>query len=275
MEKEPKQEIEEVIVIEETISSQDKPNSNENKLSIPVAIIVVGVLIAGAILLSGNRTPGPVNIPVDNNSGTVANSLAPVGKDDRVLGNSNAKLALIMYEDFQCPYCGAISGFMPNNAPLMLALRGQDPNWTPFTPEIINNYVKNGDVLFVYRDFAFLGSESTRAAEAARCAEDQGKFWEYHDYLYGRQNGENQGTFSDQNLKSFAVNLGLNATAFNQCLDSGKHAQEVADSKIEATNAGVNGTPKGYILKDGKIVNTIEGAEPLSTVKPKIEAALK
>ena len=264
MEKEPKQEIEEVIVIEETISSQDKPNSNENKLSIPVAIIVVGVLIAGAILLSGNRTPGPVNIPVDNNSGTVANSLAPVGKDDRVLGNSNAKLALIMYEDFQCPYCGAISGFMPNNAPLMLALRGQDPNWTPFTPEIINNYVKNGDVLFVYRDFAFLGSESTRAAEAARCAEDQGKFWEYHDLIFEKQAG-----LSITSLKQWAGELGLNENDFNKCLDSGKYTNEVNKDASDAQRAGGQGTP--YFIVGNQPVS---GAQPFAAFQAAIESQL-
>ena len=139
----------------------------------------------------------------------------------------------------------------------------------------MNNYVKNEDVLFVYRDWAFLGPESVRSAEAARCAGDQDKFWQYHDYLYAHQNGENEGTFSDPNLKSFAKNLGLNSTTFDQCLDGNKYAQAVADSKDEGTKAGVQGTPKGFILRDGKIVSTIDGAESLSTVKQKIDTALK
>jgi len=76
-------------------------------------------------------------------------------------------------------------------------------------------------------------------------------------------------------LKSFAGELGLNTTTFNQCLDSGKYAQAVADSKTEGTAAGVSGTPKGFILKDGKIVGKIDGAESWTTVKQKLDSALK
>jgi predicted DsbA family dithiol-disulfide isomerase len=77
------------------------------------------------------------------------------------------------------------------------------------------------------------------------------------------------------NLKSFAKTLGLDTASFNQCMDTDKYAKAVADSKAEAYSAGVTGTPKGFILRDGKVVATIDGAEPLSMVKPKIDAALK
>ncbi|MDO8659873.1 MAG: thioredoxin domain-containing protein, partial [Candidatus Parcubacteria bacterium] len=127
----------------------------------------------------------------------------------------------------------------------------------------------------VYRDYAFLGPESVKSAEAARCAGDQEKFWEYHDYLYSHQNGENKGAFADANLKSFAKKIGLDSASFDKCLDDGKYTQAVADAKTEGNTAGVTGTPKGFILKDGQIVATIDGAEPLSSVKPKIDSALK
>ncbi len=245
----------------------------KNNLSVPVAIVVAGVFIAGAILLKGSNPPPSISVPTGDGAG--AATLAPVGKEDRTLGNPNAKVTLVMYEDFQCPYCGAVSGLLQSGAPVIQSLKQRDPTWTPFMPEIINNYVKNGKVFFVFRDWAFLGPESIGAAEAARCAGDQGKFWEYHDYLYSHQSGENQGTFSETNLKSFAKNLGLDTAAFNKCLDGSKYAQAVADSRTEGTKAGVQGTPKGFILKDGKIVSTIDGAEPLSLVKQKIDAALK
>ncbi len=250
--------------------TQNEPHINGSKLSMPMAIIVAGVLIAGAIYFS---SLAPKNTPTNNN-GNTATAITPVGKDDRTLGNPNAKVTLIMYEDFQCPFCGAISGSLKSNSQVIQYLKKGDPNWTPFMPEIMN-YVKNGEVLLVYRDWAFLGEESIKAAEAARCAGDQGKFWEYHDYLYAHQNGENQGGFSDINLKSFAKNLSLNTTTFNKCLDESKYAQAVADSKDEGIKAGVQGTPKGFILKDGKIVATIDGAESLSVVKQKIDTALK
>jgi protein-disulfide isomerase len=81
--------------------------------------------------------------------------------------------------------------------PVMDYLKKADPNWSPSIVGMINDYVKTGKMLFVYRDFPFLGTESFKSAEAARCAGDQGKFWEYHDYLYSHQNGENEGAFSD------------------------------------------------------------------------------
>lgn len=246
---------------------------NNGQKQIAGAIIIVGFLISGAILLKDSKTPS-----VAKNEGIPMTTLAPIGKEDRTLGNPKAKVALVMYEDFQCPFCGAVTGLELNSPamkPVMDYLKKADPKWTPFIPEIINNYVKNGNVLFVYRDFPFLGTESIRASEAARCAEDQGKFWEYHDYLYAHQKGENEGSFSDINLKSFAKKLALDTVNFDKCLDDNKYSQAVTDSKTEATKAGVTGTPKGFILKDGKIFATIDGAESLSTVKEKIESALK
>jgi len=227
---------------------------NNDQKPIVSAIVIAGILIAGAILLKGSKMPAPGNPPANNN-GFPATTLAPVGATDRVIGNPQAKVIFILYEDYQCPFCGKFFVETEQN--------------------IRDSYIKNGNVQFVYRDFAFLGPESSRAAEAAKCAGDQNKFWEYHDYLFTHQNGENQGNFSDPHLKSFAKDIGLNTTDFNKCLDGNKYAQAVADSRTEASNAGVNGTPKGFILRDGKIVSTIDGAEPFTMVKQKIDNALK
>jgi protein-disulfide isomerase len=94
--------------------------------------------------------------------------------------------------------------------------------------QIDENYVDAGKVKFVYWQFAFLGDESKWAAEASECANDQGKFWEYHDYLFDHQGGENQGAFSKENLKDFAATLELDTQAFNECMDSGKYTDIVA-----------------------------------------------
>lgn len=230
---------------------------NKNQNQIVSAIIIAGVLIAGAVLLKGSKAPEQVNAPTptQNTGNVTAAAPAPIGVHDQVLGNPNAKVALVLYEDFQCPFCGRFY----NDSELNLN----------------NTYIKNGQIQLVYRDFAFLGPESVRAAEAARCASDQGKFWDYHDYLFTHQNGENQGNFSDPHLKTFAKDLGLNTTDFNKCLDGNKYAQAVTDSKNEGANAGVNSTPKGFVLVNGKVVSTIDGAEPFVNVKNKIDSALK
>lgn len=242
--------------------------SNKSQQQIAGAIIIAGLIIAGAILLKGNTA-----VDTTDNNGLAKATPAKVGPTDRTMGNPKAKVALILYEDFQCPFCGAISG-LEQDTPLIQSLKQRDPSWTPFMIAV-NEYIKDGKVLFVYRDWAFLGPESIKAAEAARCAGDQGKFWEYHDYLYSHQDGENEGAFSDPKLKSFAKILNLDTSSFDQCLDSNKYTQAVADSRTEGTSAGVSGTPKGFILKNGKVVSIIDGAESGAIVKQKIESALK
>ena len=240
--------------INPNINSGPVQNSPKNQLNLAGAIIVAGVLIAGAIMLRGRAPVAPT--PTAGNGNNIANvQVDPVNKDDRTVGNAGAKVTVIEYADFQCPFCGRF--------------------FSDAGKTINDNYVKTGKVFFVYRDFAFLGPESVKAAEAARCANDQGKFWEYHDYLFSHQNGENKGNFADANLKSFAKTLGLDTTAFNQCLDSGKYTKAVSEETDAGAKAGVQGTPKAFILKNGKLVDTIDGAEPSAMVTPKIDKALK
>ena len=231
---------------------EENNKKNESQKQIAGAIIIAGVIIAGAILLRGNIIPTTAVLPTKP---TPFNVNLKVNADDRVLGSAQAKVAIIMYEDFQCPFCGK--------------------SFNESEINIINTYVKNGDVQFVFRDWAFLGPESTQAALAARCAGDQGKFWEYHSYLFTHQNGENKGAFSDANLKSFAKTLGLNIASFNSCFDSNKYIKAIADSRTKGAAAGVTGTPKGFILKDGKTVDIINGAEPFASIKQKIDNALR
>jgi protein-disulfide isomerase len=105
--------------------------------------------------------------------------------------------------------------------------------------------------------FPFLGDESVLAAEASECAGDQNKFWEYHDYLFSHQGGENQGAFSAENLKKFAAELSLDTTAFNQCMDSGKYKEKVNGEKAFASQLGVESTPS-FLINGTPLV----GAQP-------------
>ncbi len=223
-----------------------------SKLLIPAAIVVAGVIIAGAIMYSGGTKTVPANNKGDNSPPPAVASaeVLKVRAGDYYIGNPGAKVVVVEYGDYQCPFCG---------------------KWfREVEPKIIDQYVKSGKAVFIFRDFAFLGEESIRTAEAARCAGDQNKFWEYHDYLYGHQQGENQGAFSDANLKQFAGALKLNMTAFNSCFDSGKYKQAVNSQTAEGKTVGVNGTPATFI--NGAIVS---GAQPFSVFQSKIEAELK
>ena len=231
--------------------------NTKNKLNIGLAIIVAGVIIGGAVLLRGGKAP-VAPTPTQNGAPTADLSdlkIKPLSADDFIQGNPNSKVVMVEYADYQSPFCGKF--------------------FTETVTPLTKTYINTGKIAFVYRDFAFLGSESEKAAEATRCAKDQGKYWEYHDYLFTHQNGENQGNFADKNLKAFAKTLGLNTADFNSCLDSGKYTQAVKDSVAEASSAGVDTTPFSFILKDGKVVDTVKGAYPLSEVTAKLDAALK
>jgi len=109
--------------------------------------------------------------------------------------------------------------------------------------QLEDKYVKTGKIKFVYRVMSFLGEESQWAAEAAECAGEQSKFWEYHDAIFANQKGENQGAFSKDNLKQFAADLKLDTAKFNQCLDSGKYTDKVKKSNDDASKLGVSSTP--------------------------------
>ena len=245
---------------------ENKKDSKNNVKIMAQTALIIAVIIAGAILLRGSKMPETAPV-AENTAGTAVSAnpsfpgvqVDPVSASDETQGSPDAKVTVIVYADYQCPFCERFF----NDAEKTIA----------------DKYIPTGKVRFVYRDYSILGIESTRAAEAAHCAGDQGKFWQYHDYLFGHQGKENSGAFSDANLKSFAINLGLDSSAFNKCLDSNKYEQAVADSYAGGNRAmptpADRYTPKGFILKDGKLFDVILGAQPSSTVSAQIDAALK
>lgn len=107
--------------------------------------------------------------------------------------------------------------------------------------------IAQGKAKLVWHNFAFLGPESLLAAEAASCANEQGKFWPYHDKLFSEQAGENRGVFSKDNLRRFASDLGLNAATFNACLDSGRYATAIKDETAAGQRLGVRATPTFFV----------------------------
>ena len=103
--------------------------------------------------------------------------------------------------------------------------------------------MENGALRIEWRDFAYLGQESVKAAQAARAAQEQGRFWEYHDALYENQGSINGGTFSDEKLIDLARELGLDVESFETGLASGRYETVVQRDLQEAREAGIQGTP--------------------------------
>jgi protein-disulfide isomerase len=152
--------------------------------------------------------------------------------DGLTAGDPNAPIIVVEYADFQCPACQNV--------------------FTILEPTIIKDYINTGKVFYTFEPFSFVGPESYRAGEAAYCASDQGKFWEYHDLLFKNWAGENQGAFSDENLFKFASQIDFNQDAFAECFNSGKYTQKVIDKASEASAAGITSTPT--FLVNGQVV---------------------
>lgn len=131
--------------------------------------------------------------------------------------------------------------------------------------QIQETYGGTEQVRLEFKNFAFLSEGSTWAAEAVLCAADQGQFWPYHDMLF-----ENQGQFSKGSLKRYAAALDLETGVFDDCLDGGKHRQEVQDQLVEGRAKGVESTPTVFV-NETKIV----GARPFETFQELIERELE
>ena len=174
-------------------------------------------------------TAGPVDVSAD---------------DDPGQGPEDAAVTIVEFSDFQCPYCATFQ--------------------QETLPQILSEY---GDqVRFVYRDFPLtsLHANALKAAEASECADDQGKYWEYHDLLF-----QNQSALDDESLKGYAASLEMDTATFDECLASGKYTQEVAKDLQDGTEAGVQGTPSFFV--NGM---PIRGAQPYQAFQAAIEAAL-
>lgn len=168
---------------------------------------------------------------------------ADVGADDDpFMGPPDAPVTLIEFSDFQCPYCRRVQSVLKR---LMTAYHGQ--------------------LKLVFRDFPLrqIHPEAQKAAEAAQCANDQGQFWQYHDRLFATTE------LGVEDLKQYAVELGLDAEHFNTCLDSDKYRQEVQGDIDDALAAGVNATPSFFV--NGL---PISGAVPFERFVEMVELAL-
>jgi protein-disulfide isomerase len=134
---------------------------------------------------------------------------------------------------------------------------------------VLQSYIDSGNVNIVYKQFPFLGQESLWAAQASECAADQGKFWEYHDLLFDKQNGENVGLFTKEKLIAYAKELGLDSAKFDPCLNNDQTLDRVQADAQEARGANVSSTPTFFI--NGK---PLLGAQPAAVFKSQLDAAL-
>lgn len=172
-------------------------------------------------------------------------------------GDKNAKLTLIEFSDYQCPFCAQ--------------------HFRETLPQIERDYIKTGKVKYVFRDFPIVSihREAFKAAEAARCADDEGKYWEMHDRLFTSQSALG---FKDLSLHAQAI--GLDSEKFDRCLIPGKYASKIQKDIAEGLKAGVKGTPTFFLgitdPNDTKVksLRVIRGAEPYTVFNEAIDKLL-
>ena len=231
-------------------------------LTIPIAIIIAGVLIAGAVYLGTSK--GAPTTAVNNQQPQQApqqtgdlDQMAAISASDHVRGNPDAPVKIVEYSDTECPFCKRFHSTMQ---------------------EVMNEYGKNGKVAWVYRHFPLdqLHSKARKEAVALECADEQGgndKFWSYADRLYEITPANNG--LDPAELPKIAQYVGLDVAKFNTCLASTKYDAHIEADVQNATATGGNGTPWSIVVdKNGKKY-PLSGAQPYASVKQLIDLALQ
>ena len=232
--------------------------SGSNRSFVPytgAALLIAVVVIVAAFVLTQQKAPATPQVTLNQPIPSVATP-SGIPSDQRVLGNANAPHTMDMWEDFQCTACEAFT--------------------IDVEPQVVTNYVATGKLKLVYHDFMTIdakkagSTESRDAANAALCANDQGQFWPYHDWLFANQYSENSGAFTKDRLKQMAQSAGIkDLTKFNTCVDNGTHNADVQAEQTQVQSSW-QGTPT--LIVDGGTPITFDGT--YSSVSSVIDAAL-
>ncbi|MBI2068541.1 MAG: DsbA family protein [Candidatus Yanofskybacteria bacterium] len=236
------------------LAVQKEPESPKNWFD-PSKFILPGAILIAAVLISGSIVFYSFNVRGNAGTADIKGEKVDVSvDDDPMLGNPKAKITLVEFSDFQCPFCRSF--------------------WRDTLPLIKSEYIDTGKVRFVYRDFPLsFHPGAMPAAQAAECAREQDKFWEMHDKIFSEQAKQGSGTiqFPETDIKKWASQIsGLDLNKWNECIASKKYKSEVEKDLKDGTAYGVSGTPTVFI--NGK---PVVGAQPFSAFKAEIDALLK
>ena len=206
-----------------------------------VAIAAAGVVAMVMAASAGGGDPEPVGHAALEAGGSP------------YLGSADAPLTMIEWGDYQCTFCYR---FHQN------------------TLDTLMGYVDSGSLRITFQDFPLNGPDSVLAAQAARCAADQGLFWEYHNMLYERWGGERTGWISPPVLYGFALNVGLDMREYNGCMAEGRHLPDIQESYRAHQAAGIDATPS-FVIHDGTHSIKIVGSQPAQVFIRVIEQLLE
>ncbi len=242
----------------ETSASPVGPLPKSNNFMIPLAIVVAGALIAGAVYFSNSRSG---NLGTAPNAPTQQQPQAQAADISKVkvaghpfIGDPNAPITIAYWYDYQCPFCRKTE--------------------QEVMPQLISDYIKAGKVKLVYKDFQFLGEDSQTAglAEHAVWEVSPDKFYQWHKAMYDKQDNENSGWGNKADILALIKSLGIDSAKVDELMTSkAVEYQKVMDAdKAEGGAFGVSGTPSFIIGKQ-----LLVGAQPYSAVKQLIDLAGK
>ncbi len=271
--------VEEKTENKEVPNTQEKPTLNQpNKKSAPTGMIVALVAIVGiAAFFAGSYFSNldsdvvtkseladaisKLESKIGNTQQAPSQPTQPVKismDDDPIRGDPNAPITIIEFSDFQCPFCAR---FHVQTLPL-----------------IMKEYIDEGKVNLVYRDFPIqsIHPNALPAAVAAECANEQGKYWEYHDMLFENQNGWNRldSNTAISTFSQYATDVGLEQQQFDSCLGTGKYLEEVQADLSDGRDYDITGTPGFFIGNDEIGFVKLNGAQPFDSFKKIIDAQL-
>jgi len=231
--------------------------SKQTNLTIPIAIVVAGALIAGAVYF-GNRGNGIADgtQPPTAEAGNL-DEMRPIAKDDHIRGNPDAPVKIVEYSDAECPFC---------------------KSFHPTMQRIIDEYGEGSKVAWVYRHFPLdnIHPKADKEAEAIECAAELGgndTFWTYVDRLFEVTPSNNN--LDPAELPKVAEFVGLDVEKFKSCLASGKYAAHVEEDYQNALATGGNGTPWSIVVAASGKKYPLSGAQPYEAVKQLIDLALQ
>ena len=167
-----------------------------------------------------------------------------------MIGDPAAPITILEWGDYQCTYCHRFHETSLNT--------------------ILDEYVNSGKVNLVFKDFPLNGPDSVLAAEAAYCAEDQGKYWKYHDELYTNWGGERTGWITMDSLNKFASTVNLEIDEFDSCLNEHKYKQKVLELEKFGKDIGIDATPSFLVINDEKVIK-IRGNQPIDVFRKAID----
>ncbi|MCH7647254.1 MAG: DsbA family protein [Thaumarchaeota archaeon] len=214
-----------------------------------IPIILFVVIGSGSALYFSSYDDNVINLDMGRQVGDVNTSLG-----SPLLGSTSAPVTIIEFGDYQCPKC---------------------KEWFLNTkPDIVTNYIDTGKANLIFVDIAFLGKDSMPAARATYCAEEQGRYWDYHAFLYTNQMGIDNGWANIDSQKAYASNLGFDMDLFVGCMDSGKYEKRVQFNTEESQKNGVTGTPTFIIVGPQGQQERILGPQPFAVFEKIIDSML-